>query len=78
MTCVTGCSTVSASAPGYVATMATCGGAIGGYDSMPSVLIASTPPSVISSASTHAKMGRWMKKFENMVRLPSWSRAGLN
>src|SRR5712672_2474488 len=44
--------------------MTTCGGAIDGYDSMPSVVIAITPPSVIRIAMTQAKIGRSMKKFD--------------
>ena len=54
--------TVWAEAPGYMALIVICGGAIGGYCETGKVLIASRPASMIMMAMTQAKIGRLMKK----------------
>lgn len=58
---VTEFSTVSAEAPVYCAPMVTRGGAMSGYCSSGSVKMDSAPPSMMTMAMTHAKMGRLMK-----------------
>ena len=54
--------TVCAEAPGYIALMVICGGAIGGYWETGRVLIDKRPASMIMMAITQAKIGRLMKK----------------
>lgn len=44
--------------------MATAGGAMLGYCAMGSVLMASAPPSIMTMASTQAKIGRSMKNSD--------------
>src|SRR6266702_4021840 len=61
MTWVTVSCTVWAEAPGYVALMAICGGAMGGYWETGSFLIAKRPTSITMMAMTQAKMGLFMK-----------------
>src|ERR1700761_279562 len=54
---------VSALAPGYVADTTTWGGAMLGYDSIPMFNTEMVPTRVIRMATTHAKMGRSIKKL---------------
>src|SRR5258708_30898968 len=61
------CSSVSADAPGYTAVTLTTGGAISGYCAIGSVRIAARPASTRNSDITAAKIGRSMKKRENML-----------
>src|SRR5512138_3829402 len=61
MTWVTVSCTVWAEAPGYMALMEICGGAMGGYWETGSVLIASRPASMTIMAMTQAKIGRLIK-----------------
>lgn len=61
--------TVCASAPGYVALTETVGGVISGYCATGRVLTVMTPTSIISTASTVAKMSRSMKNLENIATL---------
>src|SRR5262245_46956441 len=68
MTWVTVSCTVWAEAPGYMALMEICGGAIGGYWETGRVLTARRPASMIMMAITQAKIGRLMKK-RGMERL---------
>ena len=68
MTWVTVSCTVWAEAPGYMALMVICGGAIGGYWETGRVLIASRPASMTMMAITQAKIGRLMKNL-GMERL---------
>ena len=70
ITCVTEFSTVSAEAPVYVVPIVTLGGAMSGYCSSGSVKMDKPPASMMTMASTHAKMGRLMKKGA-MVRVCS-------
>ena len=75
ITCVTVSCTVCASAPGYVAVIATAGGAMVGYCAMGSLRIASPPAIIKMMASTQAKTGRWIKKLamsSSLNRLESW------
>src|SRR5438093_2229072 len=60
------CSSVSADAPGYTAFTDTTGGAISGYCAIGSVRIAARPASTRNMEITAAKIGRSMKKRENM------------
>ena len=60
------CSSVSADAPGYTACTVTTGGAISGYCAIGSVRIAARPASTRNMEITAAKIGRSMKKRENM------------
>src|SRR4029077_4735260 len=55
-----------ADAPGYTALTVTTGGAISGYCAMGRLRIADRPASARSPESTAAKIGRSMKKRENM------------
>src|SRR5271157_1186902 len=68
--CSIGAATVSAtvwaSAPGYEAETSTVGGVISGYWAMGNTHTAIPPASVMTIDSTEAKIGRWMKKRENM------------
>src|SRR5262249_39586084 len=68
--CSTGAATVSATtwalAPGYDAATSTVGGAISGYWAIGSVNRAMPPPSTMTIDSTEAKIGRLMKKRENI------------
>jgi hypothetical protein len=69
ITCAMVFSTVSAEAPGYVAEMATCGGAMFGYWATGSERIASKPAPITRMDSTHANTGRSMKNLtmENQI-----------
>src|SRR6185295_11550740 len=60
------CSTTSADAPGYVALTVTTGGAISGYCAIGRLRIADRPASTRNVEITAAKIGRSMKKRENM------------
>src|SRR5688572_14099996 len=71
ITCVTVSSSVRADAPGYVALIEIAGGAIAGYCAIGSRKIEIAPASMITSAITHAKMGRLMKNFATSQR-PGW------
>ena len=64
MICVTVSSTVLAEAPGYVALIVIVGGAMLGYCAIGRRVIDMAPASMITSAMTHAKMGRSMKKCD--------------
>src|SRR5213592_100403 len=64
------CSITSALAPGYTATTLTTGGAISGYCAIGSERIADRPAMTKKIDSTAAKIGRSMKKRENMGRAP--------
>jgi hypothetical protein len=75
MTWVTVSSSVLDDAPGYVAEMAIAGGAMVGYWAMGSVRTAITPASIVMMASTHAKMGRSMKKRAMRFSLQGVQRA---
>ncbi len=55
-----------AEAPGYTARTCTTGGAISGYCAIGSTRIAVRPASTMKSEMTTAKMGRSMKKRENI------------
>ena len=77
MTWVTVSCTVWAEAPGYMALMVICGGAIGGYWETGSVLIASRPASMTMMAITQAKIGRLMKKRGMKCLLYFFAAAGL-
>ena len=71
-------SSVSADAPGYTAPTLICGGATLGYCATGSVVIAATPASMIAMAMTHAKIGRWTKKWLMAVaQPPSFAGTGL-
>src|SRR4030042_1418552 len=59
--------TVWADAPGYIAFMVICGGAIGGYWETGRVLIASRPASMTMMAITTAKIGRFIKNLGIMI-----------
>src|SRR5512139_859755 len=61
------CSSTSADAPGYTACTVTTGGAISGYCATGSVRIAASPASTMKIEITAAKIGRSMKKRENMA-----------
>src|SRR5690242_17463955 len=63
------CSITSAEAPGYTACTVTTGGAISGYCAIGRFLIAASPASTMKIESTAAKIGRSMKKRENMACL---------
>src|SRR5438105_7495599 len=63
------CSITSAEAPGYTACTVTTGGAMSGYCAIGRLRIAARPASTIKIDSTAAKIGRSMKKRENMGRL---------
>ena len=67
-TWVTVSCTVWADAPGYMALMVICGGAIGGYCETGSVLIDRRPASMTMMAITQAKIGRFIKNL-GMERL---------
>ena len=74
LTCVSiGAATVSAtvlaSAPGYVAVTIICTGAMFGYCSIGSWNIEIRPEITITNETTMAKIGRLIKKFEN-IRTP--------
>src|SRR5882757_1386350 len=71
MICVTVSSSVFADAPGYVDVTVMVGGAMLGYCAIGKRKIDSAPASMITSAITHAKMGRSMKK-RTMASRPSW------
>src|SRR5436190_6516929 len=60
------CSTVVADAPGYTACTVTTGGAISGYCATGSARMDASPAMMKNVAITAAKMGRSMKKRENM------------
>src|SRR5512142_144746 len=60
------CSTVVADAPGYTAWTVTTGGAISGYWAIGSARIDARPAMMKNVAMTAAKIGRSMKKRENM------------
>src|SRR5262249_5478060 len=68
--CSMGAATVSATtwalAPGYDAATSTVGGAISGYWAMGSVNRAMPPPRTMTIDNTEAKIGRLMKKRENI------------
>src|SRR5437763_917249 len=68
--CSIGAATVSATvcelAPGYDAETSTVGGVISGYCATGNVQTATPPASVMTMDSTEAKIGRSMKKRENM------------
>jgi hypothetical protein len=61
------CSSTVAEAPGYTARTCTTGGAISGYCAIGSTRIAAIPASAMKSEMTTAKIGRSMKKRENMM-----------
>ena len=56
------------SAPGYVAVTVTCTGVIVGYCATGSSIMETAPASAMMIATTAAKIGRSMKKRENMRR----------
>src|SRR5258705_6531087 len=60
------CSSTSADAPGYTALTVTTGGAISGYCAIGRLRIADRPASTRNTEITAAKIGRSMKKRENM------------
>src|SRR6266850_3632088 len=60
------CSSTSAEAPGYTARTVTTGGAISGYCAIGSVRIDARPASTRNIERTAAKIGRSIKKRENM------------
>jgi hypothetical protein len=60
------CSSTWAEAPGYTARTITWGGAISGYWAIGRTRMAARPPSAMKSEMTTAKMGRSMKKRENI------------
>jgi hypothetical protein len=62
MTWVTESSTVLAEAPGYEPLIEIDGGAMLGYCDIGKPRIAITPASMITIATTHAKIGRSIKK----------------
>src|SRR5258706_1229609 len=64
------CSTTSAEAPGYTALTVTTGGAISGYCAIGRWRIAERPASTRNTEITAAKIGRSIKKRENIF-LPS-------
>src|SRR5437762_6782501 len=71
------CSSTSADAPGYVAVTVTTGGAISGYWAIGRLRIADKPASTRNTEITAAKIGRSIKKRENMSGYPrviSWRR----
>ncbi len=78
------CSSTLAEAPGYTAVTLTTGGAISGYCAIGSTRIEASPASTMKIDSTAAKIGRSMKKRENIGgslsrdrrRLARHSRAG--
>ena len=80
-TWVTVSCTVWAEAPGYMALMVICGGAMGGYWETGRVLMAKRPPSITMMAMTQAKIGRFMKKRDNikdsLVGTPPLPKGGL-
>ncbi len=59
-------SSTAAEAPGYTADTWTTGGAISGYCEMGSTRMEAMPASAMKSEMTIAKIGRSMKKRENM------------
>src|SRR4030065_312453 len=59
--------TVWADAPGYMALMVICGGAMGGYWETGRILIASRPASMTMMAITTAKIGRFIKNLGIMI-----------
>src|SRR2546427_10611192 len=61
------CSSVSAEAPGYTACTVTTGGAISGYCAIGRLRIAARPAITMKTERTAAKMGRSMKRRENIV-----------
>src|SRR4030095_10506416 len=61
---------VFASAPGYVADTVTGAGVMFGYCWTGSTIMATAPASAMMIATTAAKIGRSMKKRENMKRRP--------
>src|SRR5438876_6793683 len=61
------CSSTSADAPGYTVLTVTTGGAISGYCAIGRLRIAESPASTRNTEITAAKIGRSMKKRENMV-----------
>ncbi len=63
MTWVTVSCTVWADAPGYMALIEICGGAMGGYWETGRVSMASSPASMMIMAITQAKIGRSMKNL---------------
>src|SRR5690242_2071156 len=63
------CSSTEADAPGYTARTDTWGGAMSGYCAIGSTRMAASPASAMKSEMTTAKMGRSMKKRENMMRV---------
>src|SRR3982750_2224261 len=63
-------STVCAEAPGYTACTVTTGGAISGYWAIGSERMAARPAMMKNVAMTTAKIGRSMKKRENMMGGP--------
>src|SRR3982751_4821608 len=60
------CSTVVADAPGYTACTVTTGGAISGYCATGSARMEASPAMMKNVAITAAKIGRSMKKRENI------------
>ena len=70
-------STVSASAPGYIARIEIDGGAIGGYWETGSFTIAIAPASIIAIATTQAKTGRFRKNLDMAAPLLRRRRPGL-
>src|SRR5438876_873169 len=60
------CSSTSADAPGYTALTVTTGGAISGYWAIGRLRIADKPASTRNTEITAAKIGRSIKKRENM------------
>src|SRR5258708_17555144 len=61
------CSITAAEAPGKLAVTVTTGGAISGYCAIGRLRIAASPAITMKSDSTAAKMGRSMKRRENIV-----------
>src|SRR3954464_14727039 len=75
--CSIGAATVSATvselAPGKIADTSTVGGVISGYCAIGSVQTAMPPAKVITIESTEAKIGRSIKKRENIGFSGQWS-----
>src|SRR5213596_2777922 len=63
-------SSTVADAPGYVAVTVTTGGAISGYWAIGRLRIADSPASTRNTEITAAKIGRSIKKRENMSGYP--------
>src|SRR5258705_7061740 len=63
-------SSTLAEAPGYTALTVTTGGAISGYCAIGRLRIADRPASTRNTEITAAKIGRSMKKRENMFGCP--------